>query len=134
MHFWASDNPYTPVMSLKCSMCTNGSIHPKYLKSGKQKSLEMTTLMISGEKGDSTSSIIRQLGALLYPCMSSIICASLRTSSSSCMVRLGSRVATWSCCWSALCRCCESSLSSIFTALSLLSELCLPLNLICKNV
>ena len=105
--------------------CTNGSVRPEYLRSGKRKSLEMTGLIISSERGDSPSSIICQPSTILYPCMSFMIWASLHTSSFSYMARPGLRAATWSRSCSMLWRCCRSSLSSAFTALSLLLELCL---------
>lgn len=43
-----------------------------YLRSRNQKSYGITMLMISGEREDSLSSIILQLGALPSPCISSI--------------------------------------------------------------
>ncbi|KAK9209698.1 hypothetical protein WN944_002066 [Citrus x changshan-huyou] len=99
-------------MSLKRSMCTSGSLCPEYLRSGKWKSFWITVPMISVDNGDSSSSIILQLGGFLLPCISFITCANLRTSPSNSMARPGSRATIWSRSSSAFCNRCLSSPSS----------------------
>ena len=102
-------------MSLKRSICTSGSLLPKYVRFGKRKSLGIIVPMISADSGDSSSSIILQLGGFLLPWILSITCANLCTSPSNSQARSGSCATIWSRSYSALCSRCLSSPLSIFT-------------------
>lgn len=111
LHFCACVSPCTPVMSLKCSICTKGSFFPENLRSGKWKSIGMMVLIISTKSRDLLSSIILQLGPLARSCISLMISTNLRTYPSNSTTQPAFQAAICLRSFLASCKCCLSSLS-----------------------